>query len=203
MKVYEYEGFPNPARVRMALAELGLMDQVEFISVDVTKGHHKKPEFVAKNPFPAVPVLELEDGTNIAECTAITEYLDNLNGGPSNLTGTSAKKRAIIHMMQKRAESALLDAVAAYFHHATPGLGPDVEDYQNEDWGLHQRKKAVKGMHYFDSVLKTQPFVAGNEYSMADITAYAGMLFADAAGIDTPQECTALNAWRKKVAERN
>ena len=203
MKIYEYKGFPNPARVRMALAELGLMDKVEFITVDVTKGHHKKPEFVAKNPFPAVPVLELDDSTNIAECTAITEYLDNLNGGPSNLTGKTAKQRGIVHMMQKRAESALLDAVAAYFHHATPGLGPDVEEFQCKEWGLHQRKRAIKGMQYFDSVLKTHPYVAGDEFSMADITAFTGLLFADATSIDIPEECSALKAWRKKVGERS
>ena len=203
MKVYEYHGFPNPARVRMALTELGLMDKVEFITVDVTVGDHKKPEFVAKNPFPAVPVLELDDGTTIAECTAITEYLDNLGNGPSALTGQTAKQRAITHMMQKRAESSLLDAVAAYFHHATPGLGPEVEEFQCEEWGLHQRERALKGMRYFDGVLKAQSFIAGDDFSMADITAFAGLSFADAAKIDIPQECTHLKAWRKKIADRH
>ena len=102
MKVYEFEGFPNSARVRIALAEKGLSDKVEFVSVDVTKGEHKKPEFLAKNPAATVPVLELDDGTTIAECSAITEYLDHLDGEPT-LTGRSPKERAVVHMMQRRA----------------------------------------------------------------------------------------------------
>ncbi len=202
MKVYEYQGFPNPARIRITLAELGMTDEVEFITIDVPKGEHKQPDFVKKNPFPAVPVLELDDGTTLAECTAITEYLDHLGDGPTALTGKTAKQRAITHMMQRRAESALLDAVAAYFHHATPGLGPNVEEFQSKEWGMHQRDKAVKGMAYFDGVLKSQPFIAGDEFSMADITAITGLNFADAVGIDTPEDCTNLLAWRKKVSER-
>ena len=85
-----------------------------------------KRQFLAKNPSGAVPVLELDDGTTIAECTAITEYLDHSAGEPT-LTGKTPKQRATIHMMQRRAEAGLLDAVGAYFHHATPGLGPDIE----------------------------------------------------------------------------
>ena len=119
-----FRGFPNPARVRMALAEKGLTVEVEFVAVDVPNGEHRTPAFLAKNPSATVPVLELADGTTIAECTAITEYLDHLTGAP-RLTGRTAKERAVIHMMQRRAEAGLLDAVAAYFHHATPGLGPD------------------------------------------------------------------------------
>lgn len=121
MKIYEFDGFPNPARVRIALAEKGLTDQVEFISVNVPEGEHKRPEFLAKNPSGAVPVLELEDGTTISECTAITEYLDHVSG-ESALTGHTPKERATIHMMQRLAEANLLDAVSAYFHHATPAL---------------------------------------------------------------------------------
>src|SRR5215468_6655973 len=121
MKIYDFKGFPNPARVRMAVAEKGLTGQVEFVTVNVPEGEHKTPAFLAKNPSAAVPVLELDDGTCIAECTAITEYLDNMTLSPS-LTGKSTKERAVIHMMQRRTEATLLDAAAAYFHHATPGL---------------------------------------------------------------------------------
>ena len=201
MKVYEYEGFPNPVRVRIALAELGLTDRVEFVSVDVPKGEHKSPQFRKLNPAAAVPVLELDDGTTLAECTAITEYLDNLGDAPK-LTGRNGKQRGIVHMMQRRAEADLLDAVSAYFHHATPGLGPDVEDFQCEEWGLHQRERAVSGMRYFDSVLKDQEFLAGEDFSMADITAFAGLGFADMANIDIPENCNHLKSWRQKMNER-
>ena len=201
MKVYEFEGFPNPARVRIALAEKGLTDKVAFVSVDVPAGEHKTPAFLAKNPSATVPVLELEDGTTIAECTAITEYLDHITGKPT-LTGTDAKQRAVIHMMQRRAEAGLLDAVGAYFHHATPGLGPDVEGYQCAEWGHHQKERANAGMRYLNTVLARQPYLAGDTFSMADITAYAGLAFADFAEIAVPEDCVHLAAWRSRVGQR-
>ncbi|MEM7124127.1 MAG: glutathione S-transferase [Pseudomonadota bacterium] len=201
MKVYDYEGFPNPARVRMAIAEKGLGDQVEFISVDVPNGEHKKPAFLAKNPAGAVPVLELDDGVTIAECSAITEYLDHAAGEPT-LTGRTPKERAVIHMMQRRAEAGLLDAVGAYFHLATPGLGPDIETYQCAEWGNHQRERAVAGMRYLDGVLADQPYLAGDDFSVADITAFAGLAFADFAKVGVPEDCTNLKDWRERVAQR-
>lgn len=201
MKVYEFEGFPNPARVRMALAEKGLTETVEFVSVDVPNGAHRTPEFLAKNPSGTVPVLELADGTAIAECTAITEYLDHLTGEPS-LTGRTPEERAVIHMMQRRAESGLLDAVATYFHHATPGLGPAIETYQCAEWGNHQKGRAIAGMHYLDGILAEQPYLAGDHFSMADITAFAGLGFAEFAHVPIPGECVHLKQWQARVAER-
>ncbi|MFZ2161395.1 MAG: glutathione S-transferase N-terminal domain-containing protein, partial [Sideroxyarcus sp.] len=103
MKIYDFEGFPNPARVRIALAEKGATDKMQFVHVDVLKGEHRLPGFLAMNPNATVPVLELGDGTTISECTAITEYIDHAFDGIS-LTGTTAKDRAVIHMMQCRAE---------------------------------------------------------------------------------------------------
>jgi len=201
LRIYDFKGFPNPARVRIALAEKGLTDRVEFVTVDVPAGAHRQPDFLAKNPAGAVPVLELEDGTTIAECTAITEYLDNLDGKPT-LTGCNAKERAVVHMMQRRAEATLLDAVATYFHHATPGLGPHIETYQNREWGERNRDRALAGMGYFDSLLERQPYLAGDRFSMADITAFAGLIFADFARIEIPGQYGHLHAWRARVRER-
>jgi glutathione S-transferase len=201
MKIYDFAGFPNPARVRIALAEKGLTSNVEFITIDVPGGEHKTAAFMRKNPFAAVPVLELDDGTTISECTAITEYIDGSAGEPV-LTGRNAKERAVIHMMQRRAEAGLLDAVGTYFHHATPGLGPKIETYQCAEWGNHQKGRGVQGMKYFDEVLAKQPYVAGESFSMADITVFAGLAFADFAKIDIPADCMNLTAWRAKVASR-
>jgi len=201
MKVYEFEGFPNPARVRIALAEKNQTDQVEFVQIDVPGGEHQTPAFLAKNPSGAVPVLELEDGTIISECTAITEYLDQLSGEPT-LTGRTPQQRAVIHMMQRKAEAGLLDAVSAYFHHATPGLGPDIEGYQCAEWGNHQRDRAVAGMEFLDGILADQPYIAGDAFSVADITAFVGLGFADFAEIAIPEEYGHLNAWRQRVGAR-
>jgi len=201
MKVYDYKGFPNPARVRIALAEKGLLDQVEFIHVDVPGGEHKQAAFLAKNPSGAVPLLELDDGTMISECTAITEYLDNQDGNPV-LTGRTAKERAVVHMMQRRIEAGLLDAAAAYFHHATPGLGPDIETYQNAEWGRAQGERAAATMRTLDGELTGRAYMAGDTFTMADISAMAGLSYADFAKIETPPGLAHLAAWRARVNAR-
>lgn len=201
MKIYDYEGFPNPARVRIALAEKGITDQVEFITIDVPNGEHRKPEFLAINPNATVPVLELDDGTILSECTAITEFLDHFFDG-SSLTGITPKQRAVVHMMQRLAEQNLLDAVGGYFHHATEGLGPEIETYQNKEWGERQRERALEGMRYFDTILADRPYVAGDMFSMADITAFAGLAFADFVNLEIPGNLQNLIAWRERVAQR-
>jgi glutathione S-transferase len=201
LKIYEYKGYPNPTRIRIALAEKGLTEKVQFIAVDVPAGEHKRPAFLARNPAGAVPVLELEDGVHIAECTAITEYLDNLVG-ETTLTGKGARDRALIHMMQRRAESGLLDAIATYFHQATPGFGPDIESYQNREWGEENRRRALASMRYLDQVLEKQPYLAGDRFTMADITAFAGLLYADFVKIEVGADLKNLKAWRSRVIQR-
>lgn len=201
MKIYEFKGFPNPARVRIALAEKELLDQVAFVHVDVPAGEHKKPAFLAKNPSGAVPVLELDDGTMISECSAITEYLDHA-AGAAELTGKTAKERAVIAMMQRKIEAGLLDALAAYFHHATEGLGPEIETYQNEGWGERQKTVAVSTMHWMDGVLSNQDYLAGDRFTVADITAMGGFAYADFVKLDIPKSHTNLLAWRKRVSAR-
>jgi glutathione S-transferase len=201
MKIYDIENFPNPMRVRIALAEKQAIDKVQFINVDVMAGEHRLDNFLAKNPLAGVPVLELDDGTIISECTAITEYIDLHIQGIS-LTGESAKQRAVIQMMQRRAEIMVLDAVAGYFHHATTGLGEQLETYQNEDWGLKQKQRAIEGFNYFNSLLSNQDYVAGSRYSMADITLYAGLAFADFAHVSIPEDCSHLIQWRNRISQR-
>ncbi len=201
MKIYDVEGFPNPARVRIALAEKGASDKVEFIPVDVMGGEHRTPEFKAKNPDAAVPCLELEDGSHIAQCNAITEYIDATFDGPS-LTGVTAQERARISMMNLRAENGLLNAVGTYFHHATPGLGPELETYQCAEWGNKQKEVAGNTMAYLDAVLAENEYLAGDTFSVADITAFAGLAFADFAKVEIPETLTNLQAWRAKMAAR-
>ena len=205
MKIYDRAGFPNLSRIRIVLAEKGLEDQIAFVSVDLIGAEHKQAPFLAINPSGKIPVLELDDGTMISESTAITEYFDNLDGQPT-LTGRTPLEKAMIHMMQKRAEVELMDGVDGYFHYATPGLGDAMKPYTSPDWagrkewGERQRDKAARAIRYFDEVLQTRPFVAGDSFSMADITVFASLNFGDAAGITVPEDCTALIAWRKRVS---
>ena len=207
MKIHDIPGFPNPLRIRIVLAEKGLADQVEFVKVDLPGAEHKQDAFLAINPTGTVPVLELDDGLYLSECTAITEYLDNLDGDPI-LTGKTPREKGVIHMMQKRAESQLIDAVGDYFHHATPGLGATLQAYKSPDWtgraewGRQQGDKAIAGMRYFDRVLQGRPYVAGEAFSMADITVLAGLVFAGFAQLPAPEDCTALIAWNARLQER-
>jgi glutathione S-transferase len=201
MKIYDWFDGPYPARVRIALAEKGLLPKIDFVSINLWTGEHKEPEFLAINYSGTLPVLELEDGTLIAECTAITQYLDTLDGNAS-LTGQTPLEKGLIHMMTKRAEIEFLDAVSVYFHHATPGLGPKVELYQNAEWGAKMGEKAVRGMRYFDNLLKSRPFVAGDNFSMADIAVLGGMIFASLVKLAVPEECVALKAWHARMQER-
>ena len=207
MKIYDIPGFPSPLRIRVVIAEKKLASKIEFIKIDLPAAEHKQSAFLAINPAGTVPVLELDDGTYLSECTAITEYLDNLDGNPT-LTGITPKEKGLIHMMQKRADDQLIDAIGIYFHHATDGLGLQLKPYKSPEWtdrvvwGEMHRDKAINGMKYFDLVLKTQPYVAGDQFSMADITVWAGLIFAGFAQIAIPDECTALMAWNAKINER-
>ena len=202
MTIHDFPRGPYPARVRIAVAEKNLQARVRFERVDLYTGEHKTPAFLTrKNYSGTVPVLELDDGTLIAECTAITQYLDALDGMPT-LTGTTPREQGVIHMMTRRAELEVLDAISVYFHHATPGLGPAVETYQNAEWGLRQRDKAVRGMRHFDGLLRTRPFVAGETFSMADIALIGGLIFAEVVKLPVPDDCEALRAWHEAMRER-
>jgi glutathione S-transferase len=207
MKIYDTPGFPNPARVRIVLAEKGINPLFEFVPVNLIAAEHKQPAFLAKNPNGVVPVLELDDGTCIAECVAITEYLDNLDGNPV-LTGKTPREKAMIHMMQKRADDWMIDGIGIYFHYATPGLGDALQAYKNPDWagrkewGERQLQKFKDGMRYFDGILTQTPYLAGDQFSMADITVYCALLHAAFINITVTDDYPALKAWQVKVAER-
>lgn len=205
MKLYDREGTPNAARIRIVLAEKQLDDQIEFVTVDLIAADQKQPDFLAKNPIGKTPLLELDDGFILSESTAITEYLDNLDGNPT-LTGRSAREKATIHMMQRRAEMLVLEPIDDYFHYATRGLGPALRPWRMPDWagarewGERRGAQAVAGLPYFDELLTRQPFLAGDRFSLADITLFAALAFAEGAGLPIAADLNALAAWRARVA---
>jgi glutathione S-transferase len=206
MKIHDRQGTPNAARIRIVVAEKGLEDQVEFVTVDLIAAEQKRDAFLRMNPVGKTPVLELDDGLCISESTAITEYLDNLDGKPT-LTGRTPREKALIHMMQRRAEMLLLETVDDYFHYGTPGLGPALRPWRAPDWvgarewGERRGAEAVRNLPYFDGVLRERPFLAGDAFSMADISLFAGVAFAAAAGLPIAPELTALAAWRERVSK--
>lgn len=206
MKIYDRPGFPNPSRIRIVLAAKGLDQSVEFVPVDLIGAEHKQAAFLGKNPSGVVPVLELDDGTLISESTAITEYFDNLDGNPI-ITGRTPKEKAVIHMMQRRAEAYVTDPIGLYFHHATSGLGDTLKAYKSPDWdgretmGQREGDKVRAGLTYFNELLQSRPYLAGDAFSMADITLFAGLMHADVSGITVPADYTALLDWRVRVSE--
>ena len=187
--------------MRIALAEKGATNEVEFVAVDVMDGEHRTDAFKAMDPDAVIPCLELADGSHISQCNAITEYIDGHFEGPS-LTVETPKERAQVSMMNLRAENGLLNAVVTYFHHATPGLGPDLETYQCDEWGNKQKEVAGETMAYLNEVLSDNEYLAGSKFTISDITAFAGLAFADFAKVEIPESLSNLNAWRAKVAAR-
>jgi glutathione S-transferase len=206
MKIYDRAGAPHPARIRIVLAEKALADRVEFVNVDLFSAEQKQPAFLAMNPIGKIPVLELDDGTVISECTAITEYLDNLDGNPT-LTGRTPREKGLIHMMQRRAEAMVIDAVDDYFHYGTPGLGAALRPWRMPDWdgarewGKRRGSYAVANLPYFNDVLAGQPFLTGASFKMPDITLYAGLMFAELVGLPIAANLEALHAWRSEMAQ--
>jgi len=205
VKIYDREGTPNAARIRIVIAEKGLEDRIEFVSVDLIAAEQKQARFLKMNPIGKTPVLELDDGLCIAESTAITEYLDNLDGNPT-LTGRAPREKALVHMMQRRVEMMLLETVDDFFHYATPGLGQALRPWRMpewagaREWGSRRGAQAVENLPYFDAVLRDRPFLIGEIFSMADISLFAGLAFADGAGLPISPELTALAAWRERVS---
>ena len=205
MKIYDRPGFPNPIRIRVVVAAKHLESQIEWVPVDLIGAEHKQPPFLAKNPSGVVPVLELDDGTFISESTAITEYLDSLDGNPI-LTGRTALEKALVHMMQRRAEAYVIDPVGIYFHYGTPGWGTKLPAYKAPNWparGEWARREADKpkdGLKYFDKVLEDRRFVTGDTFTMPDITLYAGIYFAKAVNL-VPENLPALMAWHQRVSD--
>lgn len=199
MRIHQFADFPNPRRVRIFLSEKGL-DEVEFNEIDVPGGAHRQPSYLAKNPYGTVPTLELDDGSCISETVAICRYFEETHP-EIPLLGDSAQSKAEIEMWQRRAEQSLFDPIAAYFHHATPGLG-ELELYQNADWGRANLRRFLAEMERMDEQLADRPFVGGTSYSIADITALCAIDYGAFVDVGVPENLGNLRRWYETVASR-
>lgn len=199
MKLHENAGLPSPRRVRMFLAEKGI-DRVERVQVDVAAGEARRDAFLAKNSLGEVPVLELDDGSYISEAAAISRFFEAERPEPP-LFGTNAAEQATIEMWLRRIENGLMGGATAYFHHATPGFGA-LEAYQNKSWGEKSRERAVATLRLLDAQLAGRNFIAGDAFSIADITALCAIDFAQAIDIEVPAELANLRDWHGRVSRR-
>ena len=198
MKILEMRASPNPRRVRVFLAEKGI--SVPFEELDFMKGALKTPEFGKINAFQRVPVLVLDDGTAISESMAICRYFEDLNPLPA-LFGTDAKGRAVVEMWNRRMELGLLNHVAAAFRHAHPAMA-QLEVPQVKEWAEVNKPKALEVLQILDRELAGRQFIAGDAYSVADITAMVAVDFMRLARIARPEGAKNVDRWHAAVAAR-
>lgn len=198
MKLYDGGRVPNARRVRIFLAEKGI--SVPMVPVDLGKKEHRSEEFTARNPLQRVPVLELDDGTVLTESVAICRYFEELHPQPA-LFGTGALGKALVEMWNRRAEFELYLAVQAAFRHLHPGMA-GYEVPQVAEWGEVNKGRAIEAMRLFDRQLAANRFVAGADFSIADITAFVSVEFLKAARLSVPDDMKHLARWRDEVAAR-
>lgn len=201
MKLYVSPYAPNPRRVTMFMAEKGITG-IELVSIDLMKDEHRTPEYLAKNPFGLVPVLELDDGRTLCETRAICTYLEGLYPEP-NLMGRDFEERAFLEMADRRVELSVLRGLTDWARHSHPALA-NLEKPQFSEFGVSQSNKAREKLRWLDEVLGKQLYVAGDRFTIADITAYCGLEFAKALMKFKPAEEGLANvqAWRDRMHER-
>jgi glutathione S-transferase len=205
IKLYQFAGSPNSRRVRIFLAEKGL--SIPLVPVDLGKGEQHSEAYRAINPRRVVPTLVLEDGTAIGEVPAIIRYLEETYP-QTPLLGETAKEKALVTMWERRAELEGFAAVMEAIRNAAPSLkgraiaGP--YDYEQIP-ELAERSK-LRVQNFFadlDTRLGEVPFVAGDRYSVADITALVTVDFAaKAINFPVPEEHVALKRWYDQVSKR-
>ena len=198
MKIIETRSAPNPRRVRMFLAEKGIT--VPYEEIDIMKGQHREAAFTQANPMQRVPVLVLDDGTAISETVAICRYFEETKPEPA-LFGKGALGRATVEMWQRRMELGLLNHVAAAFRHTHPG-GAALEIPQFKDFGEANKPRALEVMKVMDHHLATSRFLAGDDFSIADITGVIAVDFARVIKLRIPEEMKNLARWHAEVAAR-
>lgn len=198
MRLYDSPFAPNARRVRMFLAEKGL--DLPRANVDLAKLEQRSDDYNAVNPFQIIPALELDDGSVITESIAICRYLEELHPEPS-LFGTTARERAEVEMWQRLAEFQLLFTIAQTFRHSHPAMR-EMECPQVPEWSAASRAKAMTAMARFNQALASRRFLAGDRFSVADITGLIAMDFTKPARIVVPEELVHLRRWREEVAGR-
>ncbi len=197
MKLYDNPKTPNGRRARMFLAEKGIT--IETILVNTLKGENLGDEFLARNPFAQVPVLELDDGTCISESIAISRYFEEQQPEPV-LMGRDAREKALVEMWQRRVELHVLFPVAFFFRHTT-GIFADRENIIPA-WGEENRLRANRGFDQLEACLASSAYIAGEAFSVADITGLCAIDFAVFVQLDPLQGRPHLARWHALVSER-
>jgi glutathione S-transferase len=205
MKLYHATTSPNSRRVRMFIAEKGIA--IPFHAVNLREKEQFSDWFTKINPRQQVPALLLDDGRALAEVPAIWRYLEQ-TFPQIPLLGDDAVDEALITMWERRAEldglapamEAVRNAAAALKDRALSGP----HDYEQIPQLVERSKRRVADFYDdFDSRLEDIPFVAGDDFSVADITTLVTVEFATAElKMPIPADARAFQGWYEKVASR-
>jgi glutathione S-transferase len=205
LKLYQWKSSPNSRRIRMFIAEKGV--NISFEPVNLGEGEQRTDWYVAINPRRVVPTLVLEDGTAIGEVPAIMRYLEETFPEPA-LFGSTAKDHALVTMWERRMELEGFAAVMEAVRNAVPGLkrralaGP--HGYDQIPALAERSKQRVKDFYAdLNSRLSEVPFVAGDTFSAADITALVTVDFATSAlKLPIPNDANAVRRWYEAISTR-
>ena len=198
MKLYDSTRAPNPRRVRWVMAEKGI-DNIEIVQIDILKGEHRDPDYVAGAGLAHVPALQLDNGTTITESIAICRYLESLYPEP-NLFGRNAEETAVIEMWMRRAEMMLATPAMMTVRHSHPALAaietqvPEVAD--------NNRHSATRALSFFDQRLGESEFLAGERITIADIVAITGLDFARMVKFEPDEQHASLRRWADAMRVR-
>jgi glutathione S-transferase len=196
MKLYDFPQSPNCRKVRMYLAEKGLT--VPLQPVNLLAGEQSSPEFLRRNPFGAVPILELDDGAVISESLAIIEYFEEVHPEPP-LLGRDPLMRALVRAWERRCELGVFLQATRRFFHSSPFFATRVEQNPKvvEEAGQVLRARLT----LLNDQLKEHEWVAG-PFSLADITLLAGIDFTAASQFTLDLAWVHLQRWHAAMQQR-
>jgi len=198
LKLYNHAVAPNPRRVRIFAAEKGI--ELKLEDVDILAGQSRTPEFLAKNTSGGVPVLELDDGSHLSESVAICRYLEGLHPEP-NLLGRDLREQADIERWNRRMELELFGVIARAIQNTNPIFQRRFRQFP--EYGEAQRTLAYQRLERMDRELDGHEFVAGDRFSVADITALVAIdIGGFLADIKITPELSHVTRWHKAVSAR-
>ena len=198
MKIYEYAQAPNCRRVRMFLEEKGI--DVEYAQVDIAKGENLTREFRSRDVNAKVPVLELDDGTHIAESVAIQRYFEEQHPNPP-LFGRDATEKAHVEMWNRRADFNMMFNVGMCFQHSSGFFADRMEVFP--EFGKEAGRKALEFFSVLDRHLAGNRYLVGDYFSVADIGMLASLDFGKVVNLrPSAEEHPNLTRWRKALNER-
>jgi glutathione S-transferase len=196
MKLYSSRLAPNPRRVTIFLAEKGI--EIPTVEIDLAKKENLLPEFLGRNPLGRVPVLEFDDGTYLTESVAICRYFEAAHPEPA-LFGVGARAQANVEMWNRRMEYEVLANVTGCFRNTHPYWDGRIE--QVPEYGELCRRTLEDRMKWLDGEIAGRPYIAGERFTIADITAVTAFDLAKILRVRIPETLSNLSAWYARVSE--